>query len=104
MKVTSVPHIRHGQKINQKQARRFLMSARAWLENANQRIANLRNASPSMNFILERAGNIRDGLLQIERNLEWLKQRGFQDRGVELLLKKTLERMEDLFECRNGHR
>jgi len=103
MKVVSVPRIRHGQKINQKQAQRFFRNARAWLENANRRIAKLKNSSPSVNFIQERTGKIRSDLDKVGRNLEWLADRGFKDRSIDMLLEKTLGRLEKLFECRNNH-
>ncbi len=97
MKITGIPQIRHGQRLNRNQANRFFRKVRTWLEGVNQRIARLRSSSSSLNLVLERAEKVRKGLDEIKGHLDWLRdRRGFQDNSVENLLKLTRERLEKL--------
>jgi hypothetical protein len=99
MKITLFPQIRHKLSVNRGQANRYFRKVRTWLKGVNQRIARLRNSSPSLNLVRERAEKIRKGLDQIKEHLDWLRdRRSFQDISLENLLKLTRERLEKLFE------
>jgi hypothetical protein len=102
LRVEAMPRLRHGQKINRMQANRFFQQSLAWLRATNQRIANLKNASPSRNFVAERAEKFRVGLEQIVMHVDWLKERGFRDHQLESILVKTEKRIDDLIEERNS--
>jgi hypothetical protein len=101
MKIVSVPHIRHSQRITPKQARRFLNDARNWLAHANRKINRLRYSGRSTGYVLMSARSIGEGLETIERHVEWLKERDFQDERIERLLGQTRERLDDLIDHRS---
>jgi len=62
----------------------------------------LRYSGRSAEYVLRKAGLIGQGLETIQRHLEWLKERGFQDESIGRMLKQTGQRLAELIEFRNN--
>jgi len=92
MRVES-PGIKHGQKINRNQAGRYFQQVKTWLGQANHYLSVIKNSGLDRTMALERIEKIKQGFSSIQRDVQWLKERGFSDPAIEKELRLIEDRM-----------
>lgn len=96
MKITSIklyPSVRHSQRINRNQAERFFRQTKTWLDLVNQRIAELKYSKLPQTAVLEQIEDIKKALVQVENDLQWLKNHGFPNEPLLKELNLVKERI-----------
>jgi hypothetical protein len=95
------PKIKHQQKLNPRQAEKFLQEVKSWLQTAKRKIYELQSTRFSKELVLSLLEVMSENLLSIYENLKWLEKQNYSKPNLEKEIIKELQEMQKEIEKLN---